>query len=137
MTHDDDRPGPLREEDRRLVDTIAQGLRPEPMDPARRAAFRRALDRRLERRMRTRRGVALAALASGAAAWLVWLAKPTGSPEPRTATPQSAAAPAQPSMLLAFVAPDEYSDERVEPDAYLPREYAALAHLLELDDAGR
>jgi len=117
-------------DDRRLIESLRAEFRPDPMSPARAAAFRRALEERIERRARSRR-FALPALASAAvAAAALWLALPAATPIERAATASSAEAD-------AFVDPDALASELAQRPDYLPVDYQELALLLEDDAADR
>jgi hypothetical protein len=111
------------DDDRDLIEAIERSFRPEPMDAARRATFRRGLDARLARPPRVRR-IALPGLAVAAAAAALWLAIPI-APAP---------SPSEEAAFSAFVDPD---DESARSDDYLPEDYVVLASLLELDPADR
>jgi len=115
MTQDD--------EDRRLIDAIDRAFRPDPMSPARRAAFRTALDARLERRARGGRWLVSGVAATAAAALAVWIARP------EAATPEHAGASS--SELYAFIDP-----EVPEYTRYLPDDYQALALMIEPEPGG-
>lgn len=109
-------------EDRRLIEAIDRAFRPEPMSPARRAAFRTALDTRLERRSRGR-WLAPGAAATAAAALALWIARP------EDAVPVQAHASG--SELYAFIDP-----EVPEYTRYLPDDYQALALMIDTEPEG-
>lgn len=117
-------------DDRRWLEALRDGFRPEPMSPARAAAFRRALDERIERRSAARR-FALPALAGAAiTALALWLAWPvTTAIEPDTAVTSA--------ELEAYVDPDAFASELAERGEYLPADYQGLALLLDDDAADR
>jgi len=112
------------DDERELYETIRRSFRPEPMDAARQAVFRRRVEEGLARRPRPLR-VALPALATAAAAAALWFASPT-TPEPAMSSQEPA--------LYAFVDPDDASDRA---DDYLPEDYIVLAGLLELESDDR
>jgi hypothetical protein len=109
MTRDD--------EDRRLIDAIDRAFRPEPMSPARRAAFRTALDARIEQRARGKRWLVSGLAASAAAALALWIARPDAT----TPVPPNESG----SELYAFIDP-----EVPEYTRYLPDDYQALALMI-------
>jgi len=110
-------------EDGRLIDAVERAFRPDPMDPARRAAFRSALEARLERRARGGRWLASGVAAAAAAAVALWIARP------EDATPVQASASG--AELYAFIDP-----EVPEYTRYLPDDYQALALMIETDPEG-
>jgi hypothetical protein len=117
-------------DDRHWLEALRDGFRPEPMSPSRAAAFRRALDARLERRARARR-FALPALAGAAlAALALWLAWPVTRATELDAGVTSA-------EIDSFVDPDTFASELAERGDYLPADYQGLALLLEDDTADR
>lgn len=117
-------------DDRRLIESLRAAFRPDPMTPERAAAFRKALEARIERRARSRR-LALPALATAAvAAGALWLALPATNP----AGPAASATPAEAD---AFVDPDALASELAQRSDYLPVDYQELALLLEDDAADR
>jgi hypothetical protein len=109
--------------DRELIETIQRSYRPEPMDAARQAAFRRRLAARLARRPRA--PLALPALGAAAAALALWLALPGGTELP---------SPEEETVFSAFVDPD---DATAPSDESLPEDYVVLASLLELESESR
>lgn len=113
-------------DDRGWIESLRAGFRPEPMSPERAAAFRRALERRIQRRARARR-FALPALAAASAAAALWLAIREPAPEPPASIAGSAEA-------WAFLDPDALASELAQRSDYLPADYQQLALLLE-DDA--
>jgi len=118
----------LTRADRALVDAIRADFQPEPLSPARAAAMRMELERRIERRAYARR-FATPALATAALVAALWLTLPAASPiPPAPATPVSGA------ELDAYVDPDEFASELAERDDYLPADYQVLALLV--DDSG-
>lgn len=126
-------------EERRLIDAIAEGLRPEPMGPARQAAFRRALEARLERRRFASRWIALGAAATAAAAVsaLLLLSRAPERPARRAAVPAEEKPLEQNvSMYDALVASGEYGGEGPDPRAYLPDDYLVLATLVGVETDG-
>jgi hypothetical protein len=114
--------------DRRLFEALGEIYRPPPLTPAGRAALRRGVDARIERRRRPRALVPGlgAAAAAAVAAWLVFVAP---APPP---SPVDQASPFLWEKQLFFS--NGLTEE--EPDAetdYLPDEYEALsAYFLEL-----
>jgi hypothetical protein len=125
---DDDNGLELGAQDRRLFDALGEAYRPPPLTPAGRAAIRRGVERRLERRRRP--GVLVPGLGAAAvaavAAWLVFV---TPAPPP---SPGDEMAPFLWEEQLFF------SNDLTEkaPDAeteYLPDDYEAMsAYFLEL-----
>jgi hypothetical protein len=109
--------------DRDLIEAIRRSLRPEPMDAARQAAFRRRVEARLARRRRVLR-IAFPALAVAAAAAALWVAV-ARAPEPSWSGEAD---------FSAFVDPD---DATAPSDESLPEDYVLLASLLELEPAER
>jgi len=125
---DDDNGLELGAQDRRLFDALGEAYRPPPLTPAGRAAIRRGVERRLERRRRPGAlvpGLGAAAVAA-VAAWLVFV---TPAPPP---SPGDEMAPFLWEEQLFF------SNDLTEkaPDAeteYLPDDYEAMsAYFLEL-----
>jgi len=133
MRHTDTSDPQIRPEDRRLIETIAQDYRPEPMDATRQAVFRRRLEERLAGRARFPWRAALAVAATAAAA-VLWFTLPHGGQPDvsRNASAERAEAP----LLFAFVDPDGDDPERLQPKEFLPDDYAVLANVLDvpLDD---
>jgi hypothetical protein len=117
-------------DDHRWLETLRDEFRPEPTSPQRAAAFRRALDERMERRAGTRR-FALPALAGAAVAVVtLWLAWPATVPTKMDAVATSA-------EIDEFVDPDGFASEVADRGDYLPADYQGLALLLEDDTADR
>jgi hypothetical protein len=112
--------------DERLIETLRRDFQPEPMSPARAAAFRRELESRLEGRPRWRLALPAFALAA-AAALALWLALPGAQPNESTVTTSA--------ELDAFVDPETLASEITEPASYLPSDYQELALLLDGDSA--
>lgn len=116
--------------DDRWLEALRDAFRPEPMSPERAAAFRRALDERIERSAGARRFALPAFAAAVAAAAALWLAWPVTPPTDANTAATSAG-------LDSFVDPDESASELVERRDYLPADYQGLALLLEDDTADR
>jgi hypothetical protein len=132
MTVNRDEGTPLRDEDREFAERLAASFSPAPLSPTQRAAFREALEARLERRRNRLLVPALAAAAGAAAAALVWLVAPgafdpaatgRGAAEDIVAEP-SAAAPWGMGLLDLDSLIDANGTDDLER---LPDDYAAIA----------
>ena len=121
----------LTRADRALVDAIRADFQPQPLSPARAAAMRMDLERRIERRAFARR-FAAPALATAALAAALWLTLPASLP-----TPSATDTPATGAALDAYVDPDEFASELAERDDYLPADYQSLALLVDDSAADR
>lgn len=128
----------LDRDDARLVARLRDAFAPEPLSPARRAAFDAGLQERLERRRRrTVLWPALGAtLATAAvAALLVVRGAPELDPTPIAVAPAPAPAPSAapasaPNVVgraAALLYADAEVDDRDADDDGLPDEYAAIA----------
>jgi hypothetical protein len=126
MKPDDERERELSAEDARMIAAIDAGLRPEPMSPARRAAFRAALDERIERSANPWRWLAPALAAT--AAVTLWLARPVATPTETVALADPVAADAELQALMDY---DAVATELLGSSTYLPDDYRALALLIE------
>lgn len=115
----------LTPQDRRLIDRIAAAYEPNPMDAARAAAFRRRLAARLEPRPLIPWRTVCAVAATAVAAAVLWLVVPYHGPS----APQVASQPEAP-LLYAFVDPDDYGGDRLQPADFLPDDYVSLAGML-------
>jgi hypothetical protein len=129
----DDSEPEVTAKDRRLIDAIARTFRPDPVDPARRAAFRREIEERLERPDGRAWEWAIALATTSVAAvffWLWFASVPQGPPAETAATEERAPAAGEDQDLYAFTDPDDDGDA-AEPEDYLPDEYLALASYLD------
>ncbi len=128
MKRDDERERELSAEDARLIAAIDAGMRPALMSPTRRAAFRAALDARIERGSSPWRWLAPACAATAAAAVALWLVPPVEPEAVQVAlvrsTPEAAA-------RYPFSDDDAVSAELTASSSYLPDDYRALALLIE------
>jgi len=115
-----------------MVATIEAGLRPPPMSPARRAAFRAALDERVARSSSPWLFVAPACAATAAAAVALWLIRPVETEPVQIALAQPVRTDAE---LYAFSDYDAVSAELTGSSTYLPDDYRALALLIESEEA--
>ncbi|MEX2206893.1 MAG: hypothetical protein WEF50_11760 [Myxococcota bacterium] len=129
MKRDDERERGLSAEDARLIAAIDAGLRPEPISPARRAAFRAALDERIARGANPWRWLAPALAATAAVA--LWLARPVATPTEPVALAEPALEDAE---LYAFMDYDAVAAELLGSSTYLPDDYRALALLIESEE---
>ena len=136
-------------DDRRLAELFGTALEPKPMDARARAAFRRAVERRLEARDESRLPwrSALVFATSAAVAAALWLSLRSSAPsEPveiaRETAPVSAPVREEPvtetledrsetPVLAAFADPDELLDEADGSEQYLPDDYFVLANLVD------
>lgn len=129
---------PDDELDRRVIAAVAKRFRPEPMSPARQAAFRRRIEERLPPRQRFSWEAAALVGAAAAAAALLWISS-TSVPE----APPMPVAASQPSSLQSeenigdalLAAAEEDGDTTLSEDDYLPRDYIVLASYLEVESA--
>jgi hypothetical protein len=115
----------LARADRALVDAIRADFQPEPLSPARAAAMRMDLERRLERRALARR-FAAPVLATAALAAALWLTLPAAAP-----TPSATDTPATGAELDAYLDPDAFASELADDEDYLPADYQLLALLVD------
>jgi hypothetical protein len=131
MTANQDERTPLRAEDEEFVERLAARFSPEPLSPARRAAFDDALAARIARRRH--RWLLVPALATAAvAAALAWLVAP-GAFDPAKIGPANgddviAETTADTLWELELLDPNAFV-ERDEADdlEQLPDDYAAIA----------
>ncbi len=120
-------------DDDRWIETVRDELRPEPMSPARAAAFRRELDERIAARPARRFALPVLATAAAAAALALWLGWPVTQPTDPTPTETAAAA----ADVDAYSDPETFASDLADRGEYLPADYQALALLLEDDAAER
>jgi hypothetical protein len=124
----------LEGDDARLVARLRDAWAPEPLTPARRAAFDAGLEERLDRARRGRRLLWPALGASLTAASLTALlllrqetvVVPPAPVEVASSGAASTAQRAEWAAALLYTSDDE-EDERVADDDGLPAEYAAIA----------
>jgi hypothetical protein len=120
-------------DDRRLIERIAEDLRPEPMDAIRQVQFRLGVEERLERAsFAWWRGAALVLAAAALA--VVWLSAPARreAPPAEVAGIERISAPDPDAPVLeALLDPDAASVEETPPEEYLPRDYLVLASYLD------
>ena len=131
MTANQDERKPLHSEDEEFVERLAARFSPEPLSPARRAAFDDALAARIARRRH--RWLLVPALATAAvAAALAWLAAP-GAFDPEKIGPENrddviAEATAATLWELELFDPDAFAERDDSDDLeQLPEDYAAIA----------
>ena len=116
MKHDDEQPR-MNEQEKGFVDGLAAQYAPPPWTAAKRARFDEALRARIERPQR--RGFWVPALATVAAAALVWIAFGSG-PAGDGSNPVVASAWESELFLSSDVSPLDDRDESEElPDDYL------------------
>ena len=120
-------------DDDRWIETLRTEFRPEPMSPARAAAFRRALDERIAERPVRR--LALPAFATAAVAALaLWFAWPVTSPTTGATGAEGVVASAD---IDAYADPETFASDLADQAEYLPADYQSLALLLADDAADR
>ena len=124
---DPDRP-PLAPEDQVLIDLIAEEYKPAPMSPTRQAAFRLRLAEKLERQShkKWRAGLAVGA-AAAAVVCLLYFRGPQPEGSEQTALSEQQETP----LLYAFVDPDGYASDAMQPRSFLPGDYVVLANVIE------
>ena len=115
--------------DDRWLETVRDEFRPEPMTPARAAAFRRGLDERLNTKRPARRFAVPALTAAAAAALVLWLGWPVTPPATSTSAEVTAA------DVDSYSDPETFAADLTDRGEYLPADYQALALLLEDDTA--
>jgi len=116
----------MNEDDERLIRAIDAELRPEPMSPARRAAFRAALDERIAQRANPLRWLTPALATAAAAAVTLWLVRPVETePVPLVVAD---------TELYALIDSAADSEELTGTPSYLPDDFRAIALWIEPDE---
>jgi hypothetical protein len=120
-------------DDRHLIDRIAAGLRPAPLDAVRQVQFRVGVEERLERGSFAWWPGAVLVLAAAALA-VVWLSAPAlrEAPPAEVAGIERSSAPDPDAPVLdALLDPDAAGVEETPPEEYLPQDYLVLASYLD------
>lgn len=146
MTTDQEKK-PLDHEEEEFVTWVATHYAPEPLAPAKRAAFDRALEARLARRARAPFRWSAAGVVTACTALFLWVAVrnhgpvvPAGGENPRVvmAGREESPSAADEATLLtyAYDSAEFYGDDDEEGEEnFLPEEYEALAAAFDLPGA--